>query len=248
MGDSTDIRTAVESGIAWITLDGAATRNALDAQASAALIATCDEIDDDPSIGAVVITGAGSAFCSGADTAVLQGLRSARPDEVYDGLDALYSAFQRIARLRVPSVAAINGAAVGAGANLALCTDLRLMSETAVLVSGFARIGLHPGGGHFTLLARAGGASLAAAAGVFAQPVNADVAVRTGLAWRSVPSDELRRVASEAVAHLAADPALARALAATLRRTVSDDAVWDRAIEIERARQMWSLTRPTREN
>jgi enoyl-CoA hydratase len=248
MGASTDVRAAVESGVAWITLDGEATRNALDAQASAALIATCDEIDADPSIGAVVITGAGSAFCSGADTAVLQSLRSARPDEAYDGLDALYSAFRRVARLRVPSVAAINGAAVGAGANLALCTDLRLMSETAVLVSGFAWIGLHPGGGHLTLLARAGGHSLAAAAGVFAQPVDAEAAVRTGLAWRAVPSDELLRVAAEAVAHLAADPALACALAATLRRTVTDDAAWDRAIEIERARQMWSLTRPTREN
>jgi enoyl-CoA hydratase len=248
MGDSTDIRTAVESGIAWITMDGPATRNALDAKASAALIAACDEIDADLSIGAAVITGAGSTFCSGADTEVLQRLRSARPDEVYDGLDALYSAFQRVARLRVPSVAAINGAAVGAGANLALCTDLRLMSETAVLVSGFARIGLHPGGGHLTLLARAGGNSLSAAAGVFAQPVDAETAMRTGLAWRAVPSDQLRQVTAEAVAHLAADPALARALAATLRRTVADDAAWDRAIEIERARQMWSLTRPTRQN
>ena len=248
MGASTDVRTAFESGIAWITLDGPTTRNALDAQASAALITACEEVDADPSIGAVVVTGAGSAFCSGADTAVLQRLRSARPDEAYDGLDALYSAFQRVARLRVPSVAAINGAAVGAGANLALCTDLRLMSEAAVLVSGFALIGLHPGGGHLTLLARAGGASLAAAAGVFAQPVDAEAAVRTGLVWRVVRPAELHAAAADAVAHLAADPTLARALASTLRRTVTDAAAWDRAVEIERARQMWSLTRPTREN
>jgi enoyl-CoA hydratase len=122
------------------------------------------------------------------------------------------------------------------------------MSETAVLISGFARVGLHPGGGHLTLLARAGGAGLASAAGVFAQPVDADAALRTGLVWRVVRPEQLRQVAAEAVAHLAADPALARALAATLRRTVSDDAAWDRAIELERARQMWSLTRPTRQN
>jgi enoyl-CoA hydratase len=240
---STVIDLRLEDGTAWLTLDGPATRNALDAAAAEALIKACDRIDEDTSVGAAVITGAGTAFCSGADRDVLDRLRGARADQAYDGLGELYAAFRRVGRLAVPTVAAVNGAAVGAGVNLALATDLRLFATDARLVSGFSAIGLHPGGGHLHLLARAGGGSLAAAAGVFAQPIDAGTALRSGLAWAVIAADQLHDVAARTVAHLAADPALARALAATLRRTVADDAVWDRAIEIERARQMWSLTR-----
>lgn len=82
---------------------------------------------------------------------------------------------------------------------------------------------------------------------MFAQAITADRAVATGLAWTSVPAVELLPVAERSVAHLAADPVLARALAATLRRTTADPAAWDRAVEIERARQMWSLSRPGKE-
>lgn len=244
---ATRVELIVSNGTARITLDGPETRNALDADAAADLRAVCAEIDNDAAIGAAIITGTAPAFCSGADTRVLDALRSARPDQVYDGLDELYSAFRRFGRLSVPTVAAINGAAVGAGVNLALAADLRIVAPDAVLASGFARIGLHPGGGHLYLLARAGGIGAAAAAGVFAQAITADHAVATGIAWTSVPAADLLRVAERSVAHLAADPALARALAATLRRTAADAAAWDHAVEIERARQMWSLSRPGKE-
>ncbi len=238
------VELSVSSGTARITLDGPATRNALDARAAADLLAVCAEIEADPGVGAAIITGAGPAFCSGADTRVLDGLRGGRPDEIHDGLENLYAAFRRVAQLSVPTVAAINGAAVGAGLNLALVADLRIVASDAVLVSGFARIGLHPGGGHLHLLARAGGVGIAAAAGVFARPITADQAVAAGLAWTAVPGAELLAVAEQSVAHLAADPPLARALAVTLRHTVADATAWERAVEIERGRQMWSLSRP----
>jgi enoyl-CoA hydratase len=243
----TQVKLHVSNGAARITLDGPETRNALDAPAAADLRAVCAQIDDDATVGAAIITGVGPAFCSGADTRVLDTLRGARPDEIYDGLDELYAAFRRFGQLRVPTLAAINGAAVGAGLNLALAADLRIVASDALLVSGFARLGLHPGGGHLHLLGRAGGIGPAAAAGVFAQPISADRAVATGLAWTSVPAADLLRVAEGSVAHLAADPALARALATTLRQTAADPAAWDRAVEIERARQMWSLSRPAKE-
>jgi len=244
---ATRVDLTVAEGTAWITLDGPERRNALDQRAAADLIAACDRIDADAAIGAAVITGAGTVFCSGADTAVLDALRSARADEGYEGLDLLYAGFRRFAALRVPTVAAVNGAAVGAGLNLALAADLRIAADTAVFLSGFAAIGIHPGGGHLHLLARAAGAATAAAAGVFAQPVRADRAVATGLAWAAVPAAQLRATCADYVRHLAADPPLARALAADLHRTVFDGADWDRAVEIERARQMWSLTRPAGE-
>ena len=123
---ATHILLDIVDGVGWITLDGPEHRNALDRKSSADLVAACDEVDADPSVGAVVVTGAGTAFCSGADTSVLASLRSARADEGYDGLDALYSGFRRFAQLSVPSVAAVNGAAVGAGLNLALAADLRI--------------------------------------------------------------------------------------------------------------------------
>jgi enoyl-CoA hydratase len=244
----TRVDLSIVDGVAWITLDGPETRNALDAPAATDLIAACDDVDGDRAVGVAVVTGAGPAFCSGADTAVLSRLRGARPDEAYEGLDALYRAFRRFGAMAVPTVAAVNGAAVGAGVNLALAADLRMVADTATFVSGFASIGLHPGGGHLHLLARSGGAGLAALSGVFAQPVPATLAVATGLAWTAVPADELRDTVDRAVTHLAADPELARALAGTLRRTVSDPATWDQAVEIERARQMWSLSRPRKES
>jgi enoyl-CoA hydratase len=239
----TRIDLDVADGVAWITLDGPKQRNALNPESAAELIAVCERIDDDDTVGATVITGTDPAFSSGADRAHLARLRSAAPDEVYEGLEAVYAAFVRFGELSTPTVAAINGAAVGAGMNLALAADIRVMSETAVLASGFAGIGLHPGGGHLHLLARAGGPPLAAALGVFAQSVDAARAVATGLAWSAVPPEQLRPTVDSLVAHLAADPPLARALAASLRRTAFDTAGWDRAVEVERARQMWSLPR-----
>lgn len=243
----TRIELTASDGTAVVTLDGPDTRNAIDAPAAAELIAICDEIDRNASIGAAIITGAGEAFCSGADTRAIDSLRTASADAMYEGLDELYGAFRRVGRLAVPTIAAVNGPAVGAGLNLALSTDLRLVSPNAVLVSGFARIGLHPGGGHLHLLARTGGPASASAAGVFARRITAEQAVAAGIAWAVVPEDELLATAGEFVAHLAADPSLARALVGTLRHTVTDTAAWDRAVEIERARQMWSLSRPGKE-
>lgn len=197
----TEVRLEIAGGVAWITLDGPARRNALDAAAAADLTAACARVDADESVGAAVITGAGPAFCSGADTASLGQLRTAPADQLYEGLDELYGAFRRFGALRVPTVAAVNGAAVGAGLNLALAADIRLMADTAVL------------------------------------------------AWAACPPGELRPAVTALVAHLAADPPLARALAATLRRTVASrgETGWDQAVEVERARQMWSAARPRKE-
>ena len=240
----TAIRLDIADGTARITLDGPATRNALDAAAAGELIAACDRVDADDSVGVVVLTGAHGAFCSGADTTVLNRLRSVAPHEAYDGLNDLYAAFRRVGALAVPSVAVVDGPAVGAGVNLALAADLRIVTHEAIFVSGFARIGLHPGGGHLHLLARAAGVRSATAAGVFAQTITAQQAVATGLAADLVTPADISQTVAHATEHLAADPALARALVETLRRTVLDPTAWDRAIEIERARQMWSLSRP----
>jgi enoyl-CoA hydratase len=242
-GTATAVRLDCIDGTATITLDGPHTRNALDAAAAEDLILACERIDADDSIGVAVLTGSGGAFCSGADTAILNGLRGAAAHEISDGLDRLYQAFRRFGALAVPTVALVTGAAVGAGVNLALAADLRLVTDRAVFISGFARLGLHPGGGHLHLLARAAGTAAATSAGIFARTITASQAATTGLAI-GVDADRATATIRDMTSHLAADPVLARALIATLRRTVLDPHEWDRAVEIERARQMWSLTRP----
>jgi enoyl-CoA hydratase len=243
----TRIEVEIANGAAWITLDGPERRNALDGEAVAELIAACDRIDADPTIGVAIVTGAGSAFCSGADTAILERIRGATPGARNRELAALYAGFRRFGALAVPSVAAINGPAVGAGLNLALAADLRMMTTDATLVSGFSKLGIHPGGGHLHLLARAAGASVAAAMGLFAQPMSAEQAVASGIAWAAVEATELRSAVARMVAPLAADPDLARALAADLRRTVLDADAWDGAVEFEREKQAWSLGRTGKE-
>lgn len=240
---STAVAVTVQEGVAWITLDGPERRNALDAASAQALIEACESIDADHSVGAVVITGAGRAFCSGADTDVLARVRTAPPDEAYELLDSLYSGFRRFAMLTVPTLAVVNGPAVGAGLNLALCADLRVGTPNALFVSGFAPLGIHPGGGHLHLIDRIAGSGAAAHLGVFGRAVGADAALACGLLAEVLEEETWRGTVSEITAHLGKDPDLARALKDDLRRTVIDTMAWDRAMESERARQMWSLAR-----
>ncbi len=188
----TKVSLTLEEGTAWITLDGPERRNALDAQAARDLAAICDIIDADPAAGVAVITGTGRAFCSGADTAILNRIRAASPDQAYDGLDELYAGFRRFAGLKVPTVAAVNGAAVGAGLNLALAADLRVASAGAVFISGFAPLGMHPGGGHLHLIARAAGAAAAAYLGMFGQRMSAGQAFSALIRTADVHFDNVR--------------------------------------------------------
>jgi enoyl-CoA hydratase len=141
-------------------------------------------------------------------------------------------------------IAAIRGHAVGAGVNLALSTDLRIVAHTARLLSGFLQIGLHPGGGHLALLGRLAGRETAAAMAIFGQGIDGQRAVDLGLAWESLPEPDVEPRAL-ALAELAGqDPALARAMAHSLRVTLGPPPVaWPVALEAERGQQMWSLRR-----
>jgi enoyl-CoA hydratase len=148
-----------------------------------------------------------------------------------------------VRRLTVPTIARVDGAAVGAGLNLALVADLRLASDRARFISGFAPNGIHPGGGHLQLLGQAGGHQAAAALGVFARSLNAVDAHAVGLVWSVHGVDGLDDAVREATAPLERDPELARALKSSLNLTTASIDRWLAATEVERARQMWSLTR-----
>ena len=141
-------------GLAVFTLNNAEKLNAIDVLLAQALIQACEEIDADPSIGAVMLRGAGGTFCSGGDRDELAAASGAPlSDESFERISLLYESFVRFGEIGVPTVAAVRGAAVGAGLNLALAADARIVSDTARLIPGFKWLGFHPGGGASPLAA-----------------------------------------------------------------------------------------------
>jgi len=232
-------------GVALITMRAPRRRNALNVEMARAMIAACEEIDADPAIGAVVVCGEGPYFCAGGDRATLAaaGKDPAEPGN-YAALGALYEAFARVGRLEPPTIAAIRGGCVGAGTNLALATDLRVVAEDAQLSSGFLPIGLHPGGGHSLLLTRTAGRETANALQLFGVTVSGRRAFELGLAWTAVPAGEVDATALELAATPALDPELARRTTRSMRSIAGPPALpWPAALDLERAPQMWSLRR-----
>jgi enoyl-CoA hydratase len=206
------------------------------------LVAVLEAADADRQVGAIVI-GGGPNFCAGAhrDTLARVGEDPAGDDE-FRTIDDIYEAFLRVTRTACPTVAAVRGAAVGAGLNLALAADVRIVSTTARLLSGFGPIGIHPGGGHFALLGRRGGYETAAAAGLFGCELSGSEAVHRGLAWQAVDDDSVESSALELARGVARDPELARRMTATFRLEPAGLS-WAAAAQLERGPQMWSMRR-----
>lgn len=233
-----------DGGVAVITVDSVEVKNGLTPEMGRQLVALCDEIDGDPQIGAAVIKGAGGTFCSGADRRRWAPGADQAEDATYKESGAVYGAFTRVGALEVPTIAAVRGAAVGAGMNLLLATDLRVVADNARLMSGFLRIGLHPGGGYFTISGRSAGREATAAMGLFSEEISGARAAEIGLAWRSVPDDQVEDLAMELAQRPAKDPELARAAVRSFRTELDRSGMgWDAALHFERATQMWSQRR-----
>jgi enoyl-CoA hydratase len=225
--------------VAVLTLDQPDRRNALTAELVGEIVATVDRLEEDDGVGALVVTGAPPAFCSGADVGALGAISGGNEDR--GALPSIYEGFLRFYRCTLPTVAAVNGPAVGAGMNLALACDIRVASPSARFDCRFARIGLHPGGGHTRLLTEAVGPQAAAAMVLAGQSPDGTRAAEIGLAWACVADTDLLDEATSLAARAADLPReLARRVKASLRETPRlaslDDAV---ALELER--QRWSL-------
>ena len=180
---STEVRTSVADGVALLTVSNPARRNAMNLDLAAQLVAAVDAAVADPAVGALVVTGEAPAFCAGGDLAELQGADAGRLRQVYSG-------FLALARCPLPTLAAVNGAAVGAGLNLALACDVRLAGPGARFDARFMQLGLHPGGGYTWMIDRALGAQGAKALTLFGDVLDAADAERVGLVWRRYESDE----------------------------------------------------------
>lgn len=231
------VRTDITDGVALLTLDDPDRRNALGGPLGDDLVAAVEAVEADEGVGAVVVTGEGRAFCAGAD---LSDLGSSERE----GLLAIYEGFLRVARCPLPTIAAVNGAAVGAGMNLALACDVRLAARRARFDTRFLQLGLHPGGGHTWMFHRIAGPQAAAAALLFGEVLDGPEAERAGLVWRCVEDDELLGTAHELAARAAAAP---RDLVVKVKETLgamAAVATHDEAVERELDPQVWSLHQP----
>src|ERR1700751_992371 len=135
---------SIENRVALITVNDPDRRNALTDEMSAGLRAAVERAEADPGVHAVVVTGAGKAFCAGAD---LSALGAAGAGAAESGLQQLYDGFMAVGSCTLPTIAAVNGAAVGAGLNLALAADVRIAGPAGVFDPRFQKPRIPPGGG-----------------------------------------------------------------------------------------------------
>lgn len=235
------VLSETSSGVATVTLNDPDRRNALTLPMVTEIIEIFDRLEADPAVGAVLVTGAAPAFCAGAD---LSHLSSSADGGAESGLRAIYEGFLRVGRSPLPTLAAVNGAAVGAGMNLALCCDVRLAGHRARFDTRFLQLGLHPGGGHVWMSQRIAGPQTALATVLFGEVLDGAEAERVGLVWRCLPDEELLPAAREMAERAAGGPReLARRMKATIREAadVSDHAT---AVDRELEPQVWSLDQP----
>lgn len=235
-------------GVAVLTLNDPDRRNVLSIPMVHAIAAAMDTAEADESIRCVVVTGAGRAFCAGAEL----GLLRAAAEGSFDEVELVYRGFLRVRESPLPTIAAVNGPAVGAGFNLALACDVRLAGEHARFDSRFAALRLHPGGGHAWLLAQAVGQQRATLACLFGEVWDARKALDVGLVAAVVDdaaavTEDHTGVTEAAVALGQQIVPLAREyterLVATLRATASTVTHAD-ALAAETVAQRWSAGRP----
>lgn len=224
------VLTEDRGGVRVVTLNRPEVLNAFDAKLGEELLDALTKAEANAGVRCIVLTGAGRAFCSGAD------LRGHTPGETSLGA-MLRSRYNRIIlRLRTmekPVIAAVNGVAAGAGCNLALAADLRVASDRASFIEVFTRVGLIPDSGGTWLLPRFVGVGRALEMMFFAEPIDAAAAERLGLVNRVVSQDDLIPRTLEWAARLAEGPTRAyglikrgvdRALALDLRAALEYEA------------------------
>ena len=196
-------------GYHLITLNRPERLNALTIEMAEALSAALDAAQADAECRAVLLTGAGRAFCAGQDLTAIAGATGA---DVRRLLDRYHPVVEKLRALPMPVVCAVNGVAAGAGANLALACDIVLAAASASFVQAFARIGLIPDCGGTWMLPRLVGVARARALALLAEPVPAATAVEWGMIWQAVADDRLLSEAGALTTKLAQGPGVALGL------------------------------------
>ena len=219
-----ELRLEVADRVATITLDRADALNALTVPLKEELLAALVRVGADPTVGAVVLTGAGRAFCAGQDLRErLEPGAAPLEVEIRERYNPIILAMRRLEK---PIVGAINGIAAGAGASLAFACDLRIAAEGSSFLLAFGRVGLIPDSGASWLLPRLVGAAKAAELALTGNALSAADAERLGLVAQVVPAES---VVAEAQAMAARLGAMAPRAVALTKRAL--EASWTASLE-----------------
>jgi 2-(1,2-epoxy-1,2-dihydrophenyl)acetyl-CoA isomerase len=203
------IEYAVTDEVATITLNRPETLNSLTVSMKETLLAALHGVRDDDQVRAVVLTGAGRAFCVGQDLAEHKAGLDAGDTELSTVTAHYNPVVEAITTLPKPVVAAVNGMAAGAGASLAFACDIRVAADNAGFLMAFAKVGLGPDSGASWTLQRLVGIGRATAMMMLAEPVAAPQALEMGLVSAVVPADDLRSVVDAIARKLAGGPTVA---------------------------------------
>lgn len=228
---------SIQSSVARITLNRPERLNAFNVELFSALFAALDTVEADRSCRALVLTGAGTGFCAGQDLEERRRAPESAPIDLGVSTGERYNPLiKRLAALPLPVVAAVNGVAAGAGANLVFACDIVIAARSAKFIEPFVRIGLAPDAGGSWHLPRLAGQARALGMALTATPVAAEQAAEWGLIWACVADDRLDEEVDKVIAALlAASPA---ALAAT-KRALRDNPArsLEEALDVERDTQ-----------
>ena len=196
-----------ENGVAWITINRPEVLNACDIDTLKKLLSAFKDAEKDPSVRCLVLTGAGRAFCAGADLQSLKkrgvGVDISLMEDLKEGFNPIVSKMRNMDK---PVVAMINGVAAGAGMGLALASDLKIMADSAKFVEAFAKVGLVPDSGATFFMPRLLGISKAMELAFTGEGIDAKEAERLGAVNRIVPLDQLEKETRTLAEKLAKGP------------------------------------------
>ncbi|MGC5699121.1 enoyl-CoA hydratase/isomerase family protein [Pseudomonas sp. NFXW11] len=218
MSPSSSLQIRLEAGVAWITLNRPEQRNALDIPTLQALHAQLERCNADPAVRVLVLTGSGRSFCAGADLAEWAAAEARGALESYGWTETAHALMSRLHSLDKPTIAAINGTAVGAGMDLSLCCDLRLAGQSARFKAGYTSMAYSPDAGASWHLPRLIGSEQAKRLLFLDELWSAERALAAGLVGEVCADEQLLAVAGELAARLATGPTFAYAQTKRLMR------------------------------
>jgi len=212
----------VEAGVAWITLNRTAQRNALDIPTLKYLHALLDGYNADPQVRVVVLTGSGRSFCACADLDEWAAAEARGALESYGWTETAHALMNRLYSLEKPTIAAINGTAVGAGMDLTLCCDLRIAGQSARFKAGYTSMAYSPDAGASWHLPRLIGSEQAKRLLFLDELWGSERALAAGLVGEVCADEQLRSVTAQLATRLANGPTFAFAQAKQLMREGAD--------------------------
>jgi 2-(1,2-epoxy-1,2-dihydrophenyl)acetyl-CoA isomerase len=204
---SETLLASVADGVMTLTLNRPDKLNSFNEEMHRALRAAIESARDEATVRAVLLTGAGRAFCAGQDLGDRDPRNSTEAPDLGYTIETFYNPLLRLIRaLDKPIVCAVNGVAAGAGANIALACDIVLAAKSAKFIQAFSKIGLVPDSGGTWSLPRLLGEARAKGLALTAEPLPAETAAAWGMIWKAVDDDQLMPEAAALTKRLAAGP------------------------------------------